>query len=216
LSGTFLSTWNETAQIQGSKRIIIFCINVFTIFFLLFQHLSLFPTITTASAEDLLSDALVSLDDNSNQSSEASGLLPYVSLFEGTSSSDLELNTEDERHVMPSDCYQDNNVPQESVEHSVTHFGTEWGGLSDQDDDIYDEVGSFGALEQCPSNKNDYTKGDSLDLAVNCFPEEPDGDWQFRDWSPDSLSHQEYDQDSCMLPEDDYRFLVIEYDSDIA
>ena len=120
--------------------------------------------------------------------------------------------------MMPSGRYQNNNAPQESVEHSVTPFGTKWAGLSDQDD-IYDlseeAVKSFGALGQCPLNKNDYAKGDSLDLAVNRFPEEPDGGWQSRDWSPDSLSCG-YDQDSCVITEDDYRFLVIEYDSDVA
>ena len=66
----------------------------------LYQHLSLSPALITGSSEDLLSDALISLDANysPSPSCEGSSLLPYVSLFEGTSS-DLEPN-EDERHVM--------------------------------------------------------------------------------------------------------------------
>lgn len=35
-----------------------------------------------------------------------------------------------------------------------------------------------------------------LDSDIGGLPEEPDGGWHCRDWSPDSLSYQEYDQDS--------------------
>ena len=167
MSGTFLSTWDETAQIQGSKCIAIFCINVFTI---PFQHLSLSPAITTGSSEDLLSDALISLDVNcsSSRSCEPSGLLPYVSLFEGTSS-DLELNKEDERRVMP-DSHQNNNASQSLDQIFHLTNTANCSGPSDQDlyDDIYDlaedEVGSFGTFGQCPSNKDDYSKDDSSDF----------------------------------------------------
>ena len=201
MSGTFLSTWDETVQIQGSKCIIIFCINVFTVF-LPFQHLSFSPATTTGSSEDLLSDALISLDVNcsSGRSYEASGLLPYVSLFEGTYS-DLELNTEDERRVTPPDSYQNNNAPQYLDQICHLTNTAKCPGLS-SDQDLYDvlaedEVGSFGTFEQCLSNKDDYSKDDSSDFAVDSdiggLPEEPDGG---RDWSPDSLSYQEYDQDS--------------------
>ena len=204
MSGTFLSTWDETAQIQGSKCIIIFCINVFTVFFLPFQHLSLSPAITTGSSEDLLSDALISLDVScsSGRSCEASGLLPYVSLFEGTYS-DLELNTGDERRVTPPDSYQNNNAPQYLDQICHLTNTAKCPGLSDQDlyDDLAeDEVGSFGTFEQYLSNKDDYSKDDSSDFTVDSgiggLPEEPDGGWHCRDWSPDSLSYQEYDQDS--------------------
>ena len=148
--------------------------------FLPFQHLSLSPAITTGSSEDLLSDALISLDVNCSpsRSCDASGLLPYVSLFEGTSS-DLELDTEDEHRVTPPDSYQNNNAPQ-----SLDHL-TNAAKLSDQDlyDDNYglaeDEVVSLGAFGPCPSS---------------CLPEAPDGGWHCRGWSPDSLFYQDYDQ----------------------
>jgi len=48
-----------------------------------------------------------------------------------------------------------------------------------------------------------------VDSDFNCLLEDPDGGWH---WSPDSLSHQE----SRVITDDDYRFLVIEYDSDVA
>ena len=59
-----------------------------------------------------MSDAFISLDVNCSpirRSCEGSSLLPYVSLFEGTSS-DLERNTGDEHHVTAPDSYQ-NNAP---------------------------------------------------------------------------------------------------------
>ena len=151
-----------------------------------------------------MSDALILLDVNysPSRSCEASGLLPYVSLFEGTSS-DLELSTEDECRVKPPDSYQNNNAPQSLDQ--ICHL-TNAVKLSDQDlyDDDYDlaedEVGSFGTFGPCPSNRGDYSKDDSSDFAVDsvigCLPEAPDGGWHCRDWSPDSLSYQEYDQDS--------------------
>jgi hypothetical protein len=176
-------------------------------FFFLFQHLSLGPTITTGSSEDLLSDALVTdtfgANCSSNQSSEASGLLPHVSLFEGTYmdwSSDIELNTENEHRVALPDSYQNNNASQESLEQINYLIDTpvEWAEMSEQGlcDDIYDlfedEVGS--CSEQRHFNKDD-SKDDSSDLAVDsdidCLLEEPDDGW---DWSPDDLSYQEYDQ----------------------
>ena len=208
MSGTFLSIWNETAQVQGSKCVIISCINLFTVFFLPFQHLSLVPTITTGSSEDLLSDALVTdtfgANCSSNQSSEASGLLPHVSLFEGTYmdwSSDIELNTENEHRVALPDSYQNNNASQESLEQINYLIDTpvEWAEMSDQGlcDDIYDlfedEVGSCRAFSERRHFNKDDSKDDSPDLAVDsdidCLLEEPD------DWSPDDLSYQEYDQD---------------------
>lgn len=161
-----------------------------------------------------MSDARASFDDNlsSNQSSEASSLLPYVSLFDGTSSSDLELNTEDER----LDSYRNNSAPQESLDPLFKPFGANWAEASDQDlgdDDIYDlsedEVGSLDTFGQRPLSCRD----DSSDLAVDsdfdCLLEDPDCGWH---WSPDSLSHQE----SRVISDDDYRFLIIEYDSDVA
>jgi hypothetical protein len=173
--------------------------------FLPFQHLSLSPAIITGSSEDLLSDALIPLDVNCSPSwsCEVSSLLPYVSLFEGTSS-DLELNTEDERHVTAPDSYQNNNAP--PFLDQICYL-TNVAKLSDQDlyDDNYDldkndEVGSFGTFGPCPRNRYDYSKDDSSDFAVDsdigCLPEAPQGGWDCRDWSPDSLSDQEYDQDS--------------------
>ena len=173
-------------------------------FFLPFQHLSLSPVITTGSSEDLWSDTLISLDVNCSPSRpcEASGLLPYPSLFEGTSS-DLELNTEDERHVTSPDSYQNNNAPQSLDQ--IYHL-TNAAKLSDQDlyDDKYglaeDEVGSFGTFGPYPSNRDEYSKEDysdfAMDSSIDCLPEALDGGWHCRDLSPDNLSYQEYDQDS--------------------
>jgi hypothetical protein len=132
-----------------------------------------------------LSDAVISLDVNCSPSlsCDASDLLPYVSLFEGTSS-DLELNTEDEHRVTPPNSHQNNNAPQ-SLDR-ICHLSNA-AKISDQDlyDDNYnlaeDEVGSFGAFGPCPSS---------------CLPEAPDGGWHCRDWSHDSLSYQEYGGDS--------------------
>lgn len=172
-------------------------------FFLPFQHLSLSPAIATGSSEDLLSDAVISLDVNCSpsRSCEASSLLPYVSLFEGPCS-DLELNTEDESRVTAPDSYQNNNAP--PFLDQICHL-TNAAKLSDQDlyDDNYDlaedEV-SFGTFGPCPQNRDDYSKDDDSDFAVDsdigCLPEAPDGGWHCRDWSPDSLSDQEYGQDS--------------------
>ena len=177
-------------------------------FYLLFsfQHLSLFPTITTGSSDDLLSDTPVTLDAfgvncSSNPSSETSGLIPHVSLFEGTysdGSNDLELNTE-YGLVAPPDSYQNNNAPEESLDHltNCTPFGAKWAKLSDQDscDNIdLSEVGFYGTFEKRPSNEDDNFKHGPSDLAmdldIDYFPEESDGGWQ---WSPDSLP---CDQDS--------------------
>jgi hypothetical protein len=172
------------------RNVLSFSASRFHRFFLPFQHLS---AITTGSSEDLLNDALISLDVNCSpsRSCEASGLLPYVSLFEGTSS-DLELNTEDERLVTPPDSYQNDNAqPLDQICHL-----TNAAKLSDQDlyDDNYDlaedEVGSFGTFGPCPSI--DF----AVDSGIGCLPEAPDGGWHCRDWSPDSLSYQEYDQGS--------------------
>lgn len=183
-----------------------------------FRHLPLFRTITTSSSEDLLSDTRVSLDENcsSNQSSEASSLLPYVSLFDGTSSSDLELNTEDER----SESYRNNNARQESLDHFFEPFGANWAEVSDRDlcdDDMYDlsedEVGSFDT-GQPPWNSGDGSSDLAVDSDFDCLLEDHGGCWQFtgRDWSPDNLCYEECSR----VITDDYRFLVIEYDSDIA
>lgn len=174
-------------------------------FFLPFQHLSLSPAVTTSSSEDLLNDTPISLDVNCSpsRSCEASSLLPYVSLFESTFS-DLEFNTEDEYHVTPPDSYQNNNGP--PFLDQFCHL-TNAAKLPDQDlydDDNYDlaedEVGSFGTFGSCPPNRGDYSKDDGSDFAVDsdigCLPEAPDDGWHCRDWSPDSLSDQEYDQDS--------------------
>ena len=168
--------------------------------FLPFQHLS---TITTGSSDDLWSDALISLDVNSflSRSCDASSLVPYVSLFEGTSS-DLELNTEDERRVTISGSYQNNNAP--PFQDQIYHL-TSAAKLSNQDlcDDNYDlaedEVGPFGTFGPCPPNEDDYSKDDSdftVDPDISCLPEAGDGGWHCRDWSPDSLSFREYDQES--------------------
>ena len=173
-------------------------------FFLPFQHLSLSPAITTGSSEDLLSDALISLDANCSpsRSCEASSLLSYVSLFEGPCS-DLELNTEDECRVTPPGSYQNNNGP--PFLDQICHL-TNATKLSDQDlyddkhDLVEDEVGSFGTFGPYSSNRDYYSKDDDSDFAVDsdigCLPEAPDGGWNCRDWSSDSLSDQEYGQDS--------------------
>lgn len=127
-----------------------------------------------------------------------------VSLFEGTSSSDLELNTEDERLV----TFPNNNAPEESLEQVCHLIEPKWAGLSAQDDicDLSeDEVESFDTFGHCPPN----CKNDSSDWAVDSDIAE---DWQFRD---ESLSYQEYIQNS-MITDDDYRFFVIEYDSDVV
>ena len=148
-----------------------------------------------------MSDALISHDVNCSpsRSCEALGPLPYPSLFEVTSS-DLELNTEDERRVTPPDFYQNNNAPQSLDQ--IYHL-TNAAKLSDQDDNYglaEDEGGSFGTFGPYPSDRDDYSKDDSSDFAVDSgigrLPEAPDGGWHCRDWSPDSLSYQEYDQDS--------------------
>src|ERR1700678_1090279 len=139
MPGTFLSTWNEKAQLQGSNCIIISCINFFYRFF---QHLPLFPTIATSSSDDLLSDSLVTIDAFGEDCSlsKASGLLPHESLFGDNYMagwSDLELNTEDMRHVTPPGSYQNNNVPQESLDqiyHLIdTPFDVKWSKISDED-----------------------------------------------------------------------------------
>ena len=162
--------------------------------FLPSQHLSLSPVITTGSSEDLLSDALISLDVNCSpsRSCEASGLLPYLS-FDDTSS-DLELNTEDERRVTLPDSYENNNAPQSLDQ--IYHL-TNATKLSDQDlydDNNYDlaedEVGLFGIFGLCPSTDS------TMDSGIGCLPETTDDGWYSRDWSPDSSSYQEYDQDS--------------------
>jgi len=192
MSGTFLSTWNETDQLQGSN-LLSSSASICLPFFFSFQHLSLFPAVTTGSSEDLLSDALVTFDAfgvncSLNQSSEA-GLLPHVSLFDGTcmaGSSDLELNTEN--GVTPPNSYQNNNTPQ---------------GLYD---DIYDlsedDIGSYSTFEKHPLEKSDHSNDESSDLAVDfdidCLLEEPDATWQIgtHHWSQDGLPSQEYEQDT--------------------
>ena len=180
-----------------------FSASTFSLFLLTLQHLSLSPAIATGSSEDLLSDALISLDVNCSPSGscKASSLLPYVSLFEGPCS-DLELNTEDECLVTPPDSYQNNNAP--PFLDQICHL-TNAAKLSDQDlyDDDYDlvedEVGSFGTFGPCSPNIDVNSKDDDSDFAVDsdigCLLEAPGG-WHCRDWSPDSLSEQEYGKDS--------------------
>ena len=189
----------------------------FSVFYLPFQHLSLAPTVRTDSSEDLLSDALITLDAfginrSASQLSEASCLRPHVSLFEGAmdGSSDLELDTEDDRHVMPFSPYrnQNNNALHRSLDQSshLAPFNAKWTEISEQElcDDYdlsEDEVGPRGSLEQPPLNKNDHLNDYFSDLAAHsdiaCVLEEPDGDWPIStrsDWSPDSLSSQEYER----------------------